>query len=124
MKHKCNDTVKGCFCADGYKQHSRKAKEETALPIIALVIETQEGHEVAVADLPGVSLGVTMEGEEELLMTKRGKLAELIVLICTKYIPQVCSSCQNWQQSAVYETGQSTLKTATECIVVLLKVVG
>ena len=68
VKHKRDDIVKGHFCADECKQQGMNTKEQTmssmvtlGLVLIMAVIQVWEAQDVAVVDLPGAYLGMSMD---------------------------------------------------------------
>jgi hypothetical protein len=84
LKEKRDGTIKGRACADGRKQI------ETAVPgaetpptvvlesvLITATIDAYEERDVEIVDVPGALLSADMD--EEVIMTIRGRLAELML---------------------------------------------
>ena len=68
LNRKCGGGIKGRGCADGRKQRAYTAKEDVALLTMAneavfltAVIDSLEGHEVAVFDVPGAFMQADMD---------------------------------------------------------------
>ena len=87
VKHKRDDSIKGCMCADGRKQRETMRKEETTSPTVSTdsvfvtaVLESMERRCTCVIDLPGDYLSADMDDKEEVLMVLRDNLAELMAL--------------------------------------------
>jgi hypothetical protein len=84
LKEKRDVSVKGRACADGMKQRDTDVPGDSTSPTVALesvlitaTIDAFEGRGVAIVDVPGVFLSADMD--EEVIMTIRGRLAELMV---------------------------------------------
>jgi hypothetical protein len=68
IKEKWCGKIKGCTYANGHKQRKYISKEEVASPtvqlehlVLLLLIDEQEGRDIATADVVGVYLLVDME---------------------------------------------------------------
>jgi hypothetical protein len=84
LKEKRDGSVKGRACADGRKQQDMAVPGDVTSPTTALesilfttTIDAFEGRDVAIVDVPGAFLSADMD--EEVIMTTRGRLAELMV---------------------------------------------
>jgi hypothetical protein len=84
LKEKRDGIIKGRACADGRKQRETETPGDAASPtvlvesvMITAAVEAHEGRAVVVIDVPGAFLSADMD--EEVLMTLRGRLAELMV---------------------------------------------
>jgi hypothetical protein len=84
LKEKIDGSIKGRACTDGRKQRKTATPDDAASPTVSLesvlitdAVESYEGWGVVVVDVPGAFLSVDMD--EEILMTLRGRLAELTV---------------------------------------------
>ena len=104
LKEKRDGSVKGKACVNGQKQRLGSSKEDATLPTVLLkavlitsVIDTYEGIEVEIVDMPGSFL--TFDQDEVINMTIKGKLAEVIV----KTTPEV------YQNYIAIEKGEMVL---------------
>eukprot|EP00957_Ditylum_brightwellii_P185361 14114210-Ditylum_brightwellii.AAC.1 len=86
LKQKRHRLIKGRTCADERAQRGDMPKGDAASPtvspeavLITAVIDTMEGRDVAVTDIPGAYLNAFMD--EYVLMVLEGKLAELLVKV-------------------------------------------
>ena len=86
IKEKRDGTVKGPACADGRKQRGLYDKEEATSPTVALesvlltsVIDTNEGRDVVVVDIPGAFL--QSDQDDDVWLAIDGALAELMVKV-------------------------------------------
>jgi hypothetical protein len=84
LKEKRDGTIKGRACADGRKQRETAVPGAATSPTVALesvlitaTIDAYEERDVAIVDVPGAFLSADMD--EEVIMTIRGRLAELMV---------------------------------------------
>jgi hypothetical protein len=84
LKEKRDGSVKVRACADGRKQRDTYVPGDATYPTVALesvliteTINAFEGRDVAIVDVPGAFLSVDMD--EEVIMTIRGRLADLMV---------------------------------------------
>jgi hypothetical protein len=84
LKGKRDGSIKGWACADGRKQRKTSTPGDAVSPTVSLesvlitaAIEAHDGRDVAVVDVPGAFLSADMD--EEVLMTQRGRLEELMV---------------------------------------------
>ncbi len=84
LKEKRNGYIKAKSCANGSKQREHIAKEEAAVPTVALesvfitaVIDTKEHQKVVTIDIPGAFLHAN--NEDYVIMKMVGTLAELMV---------------------------------------------
>jgi hypothetical protein len=84
LKEKRDGTIKGRACADGRKKRENAVLGAATSPTVAVeslmitaTIEAHEGRDVAVVDVPGAFLAADMD--EYVLMTIKGRLAELMV---------------------------------------------
>jgi hypothetical protein len=84
LKEKRDGTIKGRACADGRKQRETAVPGAETSPTVAVesvmitaTIDAHEGRDVAVVDVPGAFLLADMD--EYVLMTIKGRLAELMV---------------------------------------------
>jgi hypothetical protein len=84
LKEKRDGSIKGRACADGRKQRETATPGEAASPTVSLesvmitaAVEAHDGCDIAVVDVPGAFLSEEMD--EEVIMTLRGRLAELMV---------------------------------------------
>ena len=87
VKEKRTGDLKGRFVVDGSKQRGSIPKEEAASPTVALdsvfltaAIDAHEGRDVAVVDLPGAYLSVSLDESDTVDMVLRGTMAELMAL--------------------------------------------
>ncbi|KAL7545710.1 hypothetical protein ACHAWF_009061 [Thalassiosira exigua] len=87
VKEKRTGDLKGRFVVDGSKQRGSIPKEEAASPTVALdsvfltaAIDAHEGRDVAVVDLPGAYLSVSLDETDTVDMVLRGTMAELMAL--------------------------------------------
>jgi hypothetical protein len=84
LKEKRDGSIKGRACADGRKQRETATPGDATSPTVSLeavlitaAIEAHEERDVAIVDVPGAFLSADMD--EEVIMTIRGRLAELMV---------------------------------------------
>jgi hypothetical protein len=84
LKEKRDGTIKGRACADGRKQRETAVPGAATSPTVSLeavlitaTIDAYEERDVAIVDVPGAFLSADMD--EEVIMTIRGRLAELMV---------------------------------------------
>jgi hypothetical protein len=84
LKEKRDGSIKGRACADGRKQRETATPGDAASPTVSVesvmitaAVEAHDGRDVAVLDVPGAFLSADME--DEVLMTLRGRLAELLL---------------------------------------------
>jgi hypothetical protein len=84
LKEKRDGTIKGRACADGRKQRETAVPGAATFPTVAVesvmitaTIDAHKGRDVAVVDVPGAFLSLGMD--EYVLMTIKGRLAELMV---------------------------------------------
>jgi hypothetical protein len=84
LKGKRDESIKVRACTDGSKQRETATPGHAASPtlsvesvMITATVEAHEGGDVAVVDVPGAFLSA--DTDEEVLMTLRGRLAELMV---------------------------------------------
>jgi hypothetical protein len=84
LKEKRDGSIKGRACADGRKQRDTAVAGDATSPTVALesvlitaTIDAFEERDVAIVDVPGAFLSADMD--EEVIMTIRGRLAELMV---------------------------------------------
>jgi hypothetical protein len=84
LKEKRDGSVKGRSCADGRNQRDNDVPEDVTSSTVALesvliaaTIDAFKGRDVAIVDVPGAFLRADMD--EEVIMTIRGRLAELMV---------------------------------------------
>eukprot|EP00957_Ditylum_brightwellii_P091242 6946802-Ditylum_brightwellii.AAC.1 len=83
LKEKRSGEVKGRGCSDGRKQRVYKTKEEANAPTVSTeamfltaIIDTIEGRDVAIVDIPGAFMQVKID---ELVHVKLdGELVDLI----------------------------------------------
>ena len=80
LKQKCNGVIKGCGCADGWKQCLQTTKEELTSPTIATesvlltdIIKAKETCHVIITDIPSEF----MQGDQDIHL--EGVLMELFV---------------------------------------------
>jgi hypothetical protein len=90
LKEKRDGNIKGRACSDGRKQCKTAAPGDmVSLTVtvesvmITATVEAHEGRDVAVVDFPGAFLSADMD--EEVIMTLRGRLAELMVKTARTY---------------------------------------
>jgi hypothetical protein len=90
LKEKRDGTIKGRACADGRKQRETAVQGAATPPTVALesvlitaTIDAYEERDVAIVNVPGAFLSADMD--EEVIMTIRGRLAELMV----KAVPNI-----------------------------------
>jgi hypothetical protein len=93
LKKKRCGRIKGRGCADGWKQHIYKTKEETSAPTAAIeslflssVIDAKEGRAVVTLDIPGAFMQADMD--EVLYMKLEGPLAHLLTKVDPKQYSQ------------------------------------
>ena len=86
LTEKRDGTNKAYAYADRRKQREYMSKEAVAAPTMMLesifvtaAIEAKEGRDVAVMDLPGAFFDA--DNDDEVIMTIKGKLAELMVMM-------------------------------------------
>jgi hypothetical protein len=84
LKEKRDGSIKGRACADGRKQCEAAVTGDATSPMVSLeavlitaTIDAFEERDVAIVDAPGAFLSVDMD--EEVIITIRGRLAELMV---------------------------------------------
>jgi hypothetical protein len=84
LKEKWDGSIKGRACDDGWKQHDTDVPGDATSPtvsleavLIAATIDVFEECDVVIVDVPVAFLSANMD--EEVLMTIRGRLAELMV---------------------------------------------
>jgi hypothetical protein len=84
LKQKRNGKIKGRGCADGWKQHLYKSKEESSSPTVAIeslfltaTIDAKEGRSTVTCDIPGAFLHADMD--EVLHMRIDGPMAKLLL---------------------------------------------
>jgi hypothetical protein len=84
LKEKSDGSVKGRACPDGRKLRDTDVPMDATSPTVALesvlitaTIDAFEGCDVAMVDVPGAFLSAEMD--EEVIMTIRGRLADLMV---------------------------------------------
>jgi hypothetical protein len=94
LKEKRGGSIKGRACADGWNQRDTAVPGDVASPVISLeavlitvTIDAFGEHDVAIVDVPGAFLCVDMD--EKVIMTIRGRLAELMV----KAAPNIYIKC-------------------------------
>ena len=87
VKHKREDTIKGCMCADGRKRRGTMHKEETASStvstesvFITAALESMERRRTCAVDLPGAYFSADMDDEEEVLMVLCDNFVECMAL--------------------------------------------
>ena len=68
LKKKRCGTIKGCGCADGWKQRAYITKEDSTSPTISTeavfltaIVDAWENRKVAVLDVPGAFIQVEMD---------------------------------------------------------------
>jgi hypothetical protein len=90
LKEKRDGSIKGRAYSDGRKQRETATPGYAASPTVSVesvmitaAVKTHEGRDVAVVDVPGAFLRADMD--EEVTMTLRGRLAELMV----KTVPNI-----------------------------------
>ena len=87
--------IKGCGCANSWKQWVYKTKEETSTPTILIellflscIIDAKEGHKVATCDIPRAFMQVDID--EVFHLKLKGPLATLLTRVdlekCMKYL--------------------------------------
>jgi hypothetical protein len=98
LKEKRDATIKGRMVAGGNKQRGKIEKLDASSPTAALesvlltaIIDTHEGHNVAVIDIPNAFVQTRLEDDaNKAIMRLCGKLAELMVKVTpeiyTKYV--------------------------------------
>ena len=91
LKEKDSGEIKGRACADGRKQREHIEKGEAASSTVSLesivltsVIDTEEGRDVAVINIPNAFVQTEMDKNEKVIMKLSGELAELLVTILPK----------------------------------------
>jgi hypothetical protein len=84
LQEKWDGTIKGRACANGRKQHDTVVPGAAIPPAVSLeavlitaTIDAYEERDVAIVDVPGAFLSADMD--EEVIMTIRGRLVELMV---------------------------------------------
>jgi hypothetical protein len=84
LEEKRDGTIKGRACGDGRKQRETAVPGAATPPTVALesvlitaTIDAYEERDVAIVDVPGAFLSADMD--KEVIMTIRGRLAELMV---------------------------------------------
>ena len=86
LKQKRDGSLKGRGCSDRRKQREDISKDKTSSPTVAVesvmlsyIIDSKGNMDVATADIPGAFLHADMD--EDVVMTLRGKMAELMVQV-------------------------------------------
>jgi hypothetical protein len=84
LKEKRDGTIKGGACADGRNKRETVVPRDATPPTVALesflitaTIDAYEERDAEIVDVPGTFLSADMD--EEVIMTTRGRLAELMV---------------------------------------------
>jgi hypothetical protein len=113
LKDKCDGTIKGGTCADGWKQRETAEPGAETSPTVSLesvlitsTIEAFEGREVAMVDIPGAYLSAGMD--EEVIMLLRGRLAELMAKTAPNIYPKYITVDEK-KQPVIYVKPQKTL---------------
>ena len=90
VKKKRDESIKGRACADGRKQRLYIPKEEVTSPtvqleslILTMLIDAQEGRDIAVADVGGAFLLSEMPDYVRVKIT--GKLVDIMCLVRPEY---------------------------------------
>jgi hypothetical protein len=118
LKQKCNGTIKGCGCADGWKQWECITKEDSSSPTVAIecilissVLDAMEGCDVATVDIPGAFMQADMD--KVVHMKLEGKMADLLVsLDPSMYRPYVYDvRCKNVLYIELHKALYGTLRT-------------
>ena len=95
LKQKRCGRIKGCRCADGWKQCIYKTKEEMSAPTISIellfllcIIDAKEGWKVATCDIPGAFMQANID--KVIHVKLEGPLATLLTRVdpekYTKYL--------------------------------------
>jgi hypothetical protein len=87
LKHKRDGKIKGRPVASGNKQRDYISKEDDSSPNIAreavllsCIIDTEEGRDVAVVDIPNIFVQTRVENEKDMDFIKiRGFLVDILV---------------------------------------------
>ena len=84
VKRKWTGSIKARGCADGRKQRTYLAKEDTSSPTVSIkavmltsIIDVQEGHDVVIVDIPGAFLHA--DADKVIHMWLEGQMVELLV---------------------------------------------
>lgn len=100
LKMKRSGKIKGRGCADGWKQHIYKSKEETSSLTISTealfltcIIDAMECRDVATLDIPGAFMQADMD--ELVHLRIEGEIARLLIRVDEKYKNMVTYKGEN-----------------------------